>query len=403
MTTDTIKKVLSLMPVQLLLIIVAVLCLGENLPHPIARGLYTVSLLIKDAIMLILPAAIAAFIASTLMQFQKRALMLVVLLIIFEGISNATSVLYAYAAGLGLNHLIPMFETIPNQDFQLVPFFQIWKIQSAWWSSTNGVMFGAILGLTSAFHSFENVTRCITTAQKTVGFIFSQILMRLMPAYVLGFLIFMQHSGLLDSIVETYGMIIGVITLCIAAYLLLIFSIATYFGKQSLSSLFKTILPTGFIAATSMSSMATMPFTIAAAEKNLRTPGFAQMLIPATTNIQQVGDCIANAFLCLVILKNFGHPMPDFTAWLLFMSVFTLARYTTAAVMGGAIYLMIPIYKATLGFTDDMVAIILALNIVLDPIITASNVMANGGLAIIFESLWLRLSRKKNSETTQTN
>ena len=74
--------------------------------------------------------------------------------------------------------------------------------------------------------------------------------------------------------------------------------------------------------------------------------------------------------------------------WSAFTLVFVAMRFATAAALGGAIFLMLPIYQHYLYFTDEMIAIILAFNVILDPIITSSNVMANGGLAKIFENIW---------------
>lgn len=380
------------MPIQLLLVIVGVLFFADYLPHAVARGFYTLSLMIKDMIMTVLPLAVFAFIAATLMHFQKRALLLVLVLLIFEGFSNGASLFYAYGMAHALDMWIPTFHVMPQQDFQLVPFFQIGTPPLKFWSTPFGVMAGMGAGLCAAFFQVPQLTQTILTTRLWVGKFFSKVITRVIPLYVLGFMIFMQHSGLLDHILNSYGLVITLVMGCLIFYLSLILFVATYVGKNSFAILCRHIVPTSIIAASTMSSAATMPFTIAAAERNLRNRNFAQMLIPATTNIQQVGDCIANAFLCLVILKNFGKPFPGFMEWCLFVGVFTMARYATTAILGGAIFMMIPIYKAFLGFNDEMIAIILALNIVLDPLITASNVAANGGLAVIFEALWIRIN-----------
>jgi Na+/H+-dicarboxylate symporter len=120
----------------------------------------------------------------------------------------------------------------------------------------------------------------------------------------------------------------------------------------------------------------------------LEDPTLARAIIPATTNIQQIGDCITNAFLCFLIYKNFYGVAPDISTLLMFSVVFVLARFATAAVLGGAIFIMLPIYQSYLNFNDEMVGIILTLNAILDPIVTSSNVMANGGLARVFEKVW---------------
>ena len=124
-----------------------------------------------------------------------------------------------------------------------------------------------------------------------------------------------------------------------------------------------------------------MPWTIAGAAKNLKNPQFAKAIIPATTNIQQIGDCIINTFLCFLIYRHFFRHSPDSLTWMSFSLIFVLARFATAAILGGAIFIMLPIYEAYLGFNAEMIAIILAFNVVLDPLVTSCNLVANGRFA----------------------
>jgi Na+/H+-dicarboxylate symporter len=142
------------------------------------------------------------------------------------------------------------------------------------------------------------------------------------------------------------------------------------------------------MALTSGCSISTMPWTIEGTSKNLQNPSFAQAVIPATTNIQQIGDCIANTFLCFILYRHFFGEAPDFHTWLSFTVVFVLARFATAAVLGGAIFIMLPIYENYLFFNGEMIAIILAFNVILDPLITSCNVIANGALCRVYERVW---------------
>ena len=106
-------------------------------------------------------------------------------------------------------------------------------------------------------------------------------------------------------------------------------------------------------------------------------------------NIQQIGDCIANTFLCFLIYLHFNGQAPALCIWVPFTIVFILARFATAAVLGGAIFVMLPLYESYLSFTPEMIAIILAFNVILDALITFSNVVPNGALCRIFERSWL--------------
>ena len=156
----------------------------------------------------------------------------------------------------------------------------------------------------------------------------------------------------------------------------------------------KNLGPAGAIAFTSGCSLSTMPWTIEGAGKNLANPDFAEAIIPATTNIQQIGDCITNAFLCFLIYSHFYGHLPDVLTLVNFSIMFVLARFATAAVLGGAIFIMLPIYETYLSFNPEMIAIILGFNVILDPIVTSCNVVANGALCRIFERVWLRLTTR---------
>ncbi|MDP3371315.1 MAG: cation:dicarboxylase symporter family transporter [Candidatus Paracaedibacteraceae bacterium] len=385
-------------PIQLVCIVILVSLFASHLPAAAVQSAYTLSVLIKDLLLIVLPIAVASYIASTLISFRQNALLLIVTLLVFEAFSNATSVMYAYTVGISFEHWIPVFKEGQQNLTSLTPYFTINAIRPSFWSSTNGVIIGTAIGIIGAFCTPGFFSQTVFKTRELMGIVFSRIFMRLIPFYVLGFLLFMHHSGLLNQIVESYTTVILMVTATILAYQLILIAIASEFNKARSLSILNNLSPAVMVAFTSMSSAATMPFTITATEKNLKDPKFASMLIPATTNIQQIGDCIANALLCLVILKNFGKPIPDIWSWLPFLLSFTLVRFTTAAVLGGAIFIMIPLYEYYLGFTPEMVALIIALNVVLDPIITSTNVLGNGILSIIFERVWLFISRSKIDE-----
>ncbi|MFZ4100164.1 MAG: cation:dicarboxylate symporter family transporter, partial [Chlamydiia bacterium] len=170
-------------------------------------------------------------------------------------------------------------------------------------------------------------------------------------------------------------------------YLAILFGMATGFRWRGWSRAVLNCLPSGLMAATTMSSDATLPVTLAGAEKNLHDPEIARLLIPATVNIQMPGDCFINIFLAFSLIPLFGltHPAP--MQLIAFWFSFVLARFAAVGVTGGAIWLMIPLYEQYLGFTPAMTSLMISFNLLLDPIVTSSNVMGNGALAMLFERL----------------
>ncbi len=136
-----------------------------------------------------------------------------------------------------------------------------------------------------------------------------------------------------------------------------------------------------------MSSLATMPVTISAAEKNTGNVNISRVVIPATVNVHMVGVSIAIPLMAFSILLNFGYPLPNFYDYCLFALYFVITQFTVAAIPGGGILVMIPILESQLGFTPEMSALITILYILFDPAITITNVLGNSAL-VIMVSKW---------------
>jgi Na+/H+-dicarboxylate symporter len=198
----------------------------------------------------------------------------------------------------------------------------------------------------------------------------------------------MYKTELLNQMLAGYADLFVWLPLFLILYISWLFLVGSGFSRQTCLKSMQNLLPAAGVAFSSGCSLSTMPWTIEGTSKNLDNPDLAKAVIPATTNIQQTGDCIAQAFLCFLLYLHFHGVPPTVAVWLPFSVVFVLARFATAAVLGGAIFIMLPIYEHYLGFTPEMIAIVLALNAILDPLITCSNVVANGALCRIFERVW---------------
>ena len=376
--------------VQVLLAITLYLLLAHALPNDAHRALYSVSVSIKEVLLWILPFTVGAFIANTICSFERRAPVFIIVLLVFEALSNFASVWYSYGCGHIVQCILPTISMEPSDH----PFTALWGFPFArpfWWSSEKGVLAGLIIGCIGALGNFSGWRKRIETAKTVAQWTLTRVFSPLIPVFVLGFVARMYQTRVLHDVIGHYGLLV----VCLAFFLLCYYALLLLLGngwsirKAYAASL--NLWPAGGIAFTSGCSLSTMPWTIEGTSKNLSQPELARAVIPATTNIQQIGDCITNCFLCFLIYQQFFGRSPDFFVWLSFSAAFVLARYYTAAVIGGAIFIMLPIYESYLGFTSEMIAIILAFNVVLDPIVTSMNVLCNGALCRVFELVWARV------------
>lgn len=377
--------------VQTILVLILYSIFAQSLPIIVHQSFYTISVCIKDILIWMMPITVCILIASTIDKFENKAPLFILVLMTFEAISNFLSVTYAFAAGSLISNSIPNFEIISlSTDFN--PLWRIPFTRPSWWGADKGSIAGLIIGCLSAFSYSIYLKNKLGTARDLIEFMLTKVFARLIPLFVLGFIAQIYQTGMLSHMIMNYSVLILYLIIFLGFYVIMIFAIGAGFNFQTMISHIKNLTPAWLMAITSSCSLSTMPWTIEGTAKNLQRPALAQAIIPATTNIQQIGDCITNALLCFLIYKQFFGYTPDGLTWLAFSLVFVAARFATAAVMGGAIFLMLPIYQTYLDFNDEMIAIILALNVILDPIVTSTNVIANGGMAKIFETLWRKIS-----------
>ncbi len=373
--------------IQTLLILIVYLSIASFLPLVVNQFFYTISLLIKDILIWIMPLTVGFFIASAVTSFERRAPLFILTLVLFEAFSNLSCVWYAYGtASIAADYLPAADPVVFKSDFSA-----LWKLsfeRPSWWSAEKGSIVGLLLGCVAAFNQKTLLQRVIVQGKKVVEWLLTNIFSRLIPFFILGFTAHMYQTKMLSHAIEHYSLVILWLTPCLFIYIIFLFALGAGLSFQRIVLNIKNLLPACGIAVLSGCSLSTMPWTIKGTEKNLQTPSLATAVIPATTNIQMVGDCMTHAFLCFVIYRYFYGQNPDIAMWANFSIVFVLARFATAAVLGGAIFIMLPIYESYLNFNAEMIAIILALNIILDPLITVCNVIANGALCRVFEKAW---------------
>lgn len=381
---------------QVLLFVSTYLLLASHLPMQGHQALYTISVFIKDLLLLILPVTVGLFIAHTVSSFQQKAPLFIVSIIFFEALSNLSSVWYSFLCGhAAVGALPPISLAQVNADFSVL--WQLPLKRAAWWSADKGVMAGLAIGCLGAVFRNDRLLHAICRGKERSEWILTHLFSRLIPLFVLGFVARMYQTHLLDQVFAHYTLLIVWLVGCLAAYITLLFFAGNGWSTVRSLRAMKNLTPAGAIAFSSGCSLSTMPWTIEGTGKNLRTPSFASAVIPATTNIQQIGDCITNTFLCFLIYTQFFGASPSFSIWLPFSIVFVLARFATAAVIGGAIFIMLPIYEAYLSFTPEMIALMVAFNVILDPLVTSTNVIANGALCQIFEKAWSFVLRSRPS------
>ena len=383
-----ITTLLQQRTIQVIIAVSTYLVLAKYLSLEIHQGLYAISLSIKDVLKIIMPITVAFFVAYTVSQFEKKAPLFILALIIFETLSNGSAAWYGYFAGLSVVDYLPQLSV---KIFE-ANFMPLWKLDIKipdWWSPDKGTLFGFGLGMLSVINYTSKLREYIDYGRSIMEFLLTRIFAPIVPIFIVGFTAHMYQTQLLYEMFKHYTVVVVLFVIILVVYILMLITIGAGPHLGRMMKHLKNLMPAGVTALISSCSFSTLPLTISGTEKNLDNPELAKGVIPATTNIQLIGDIVMNTFLCFIIYKNFYEMNPPFLDWCKFSVIFVIFRFATSCVLGGVFFLMIPIYEQYLNFTPEMIALLWAFNIILDPIITFGNVMGNGALCRIFEKFWV--------------
>ena len=333
---------------------------------------------------------------KTVARLSSDATKLIFLILASVCVSNFISTMVSYQIGSGIYHL-DLSLAVPQDSGGLT---SAWSLSLPKLVSNDVAMFsGLILGVLLSFALPAFASRASTFFDKTVAVAF-RILTYIVPVFVAGFVIKLNHDKVIHTIARDYACIFVIVALSLIVYVAVIYLLSTNFRIASFFQSIKNMVPAAIAGFSSMSSAAAMPLTIIGLEKNSQNPPLARLTIPTTVNIHLIGDCFAIPIFAFAIMKNYGVPEPLFYTYLIFALYFVIAKFSVAAIPGGGIIVMLPILESQLGFTAEMGSLITALYILFDPVITCANVLGNGGFGMVIDRINTKVQRFRAADRT---
>ncbi len=333
--------------------------------------LYSVSLSIKNILIFCLPFIIFFLVFSSISKLGAKAFRYIAIIIPLICCSNFFNTLLSYLFSVNLlNFDLNILKS--NAGPTLNPYFvlELKNIVSNDFSLLFGVLSGLISGIlvpdlaSKISKHFDRFTK-----------IFFKFLIPVMPFFVMGTVLKLEHDGILQSIFKQYLPVLILFLITAYGTVFIELLLISKFNFSKLIFYLKNISPSAITAFGSMSSAAALPLSIKAAEKNLKDKNNAGIIVPATVNIHLVGDCFFIPMIAIAAMRSFGLMEPTFDQYIIFALHFVLAKFAVAAIPGGGVLVMLPVMQNYLGLSSDMLALVTALYILFDPLITMCNVL----------------------------
>lgn len=375
------------LPIQLLLVLGFVILFSNFIPLHTVQLLYAISLSFKECLGSLLPFIVFSFVAAGVLSFKKNAPAVIGILLSCVLISNATISLFSY---ITCTSILPSLtnNVVIQQITNNVTVHPLWSFNlPRYIKSEHAMLLAIIVGLLLSFINLPQVEMSILRLKKTIEWIVNKLFIPILPIYVLGFLLEIQHKGVFLQLFESYGKTFAFIFTMHLLVMFLIYFLASWFNLPKAIGYIKNSIPSYLTAFGTMSSTAAIPVTIKSAEKNTGNTPLAQVATPILANVHLLGDAISTPVLAITTLYLFTGTFPSLITFCTFIVYFCLTMLAVSGVPGGGIIVMIPILKSILGFNDAMVSIIATLYLLQDAFGTAANVMGDGALMIIINKL----------------
>jgi Na+/H+-dicarboxylate symporter len=377
------------LPVFIITLLVVVGSCGSYFPIALKMQLLAISLFLKTFIILTLPFLIFSFVLSGLLNLKGASLKIILILIPLVCLSNFSGFWISYIC------TAPVLKT---GIVVISPLTVLEPLQPAWTldiispiKNDVALVAGVLAGL------FGNVSKSMwldqigTKLSIIANLILKKLICPMLPLFVLGFIIKMQHEGILWLMIKEYSILLCLVGILAYGYMFMVmFLISSQNIKLALCR-FKNLLPGVLIGLFSMSSAAAIPVTITGSEKNLENQNLARFVVPATANMHLLGDCFALPIIGLALLVSFGYDIPSVWQYLMFSLYGVLAKFAAAGIPGGSAIVFLPIFESIFGFSPTMLTAVTAIYVLFDPVATSSNVFGHGMFALLFEKVYNRV------------
>lgn len=383
------------LPIVILGIVIGIFFFGQNIPVEVVSFFYTISTVVKDIISIFIPVVVFTFIAYLLADLQDGTIFFVFRLFGSIVLSNILVTIYSY----GTFELFHSFLDVGKSDLciekltsKIEPLFKIPFSSPV--KSSHALLAGVIFGIIFAMRPNQRVFLILEKVRNRCLVVLKKWLVSLIPIMILGYLMKMQKDDILEALILAYGKIFAFILLAMFVYVYGMYVVAARFRFGAALKKMQSFFASAMTAFSTMSSIVAYPITVENALRYSRNPKLTQGILSSATNIHLMGVGISIPILSMTVLSNFGCSMPDAVTFLKFAFFLVLAKFSVAAVPGGSMMVVLPVLQEHLGFSPEMLALILSLYMLFDPFSAATNVLGNGAFSIFMTRI---LDKKKNN------
>ncbi len=396
-------KKLGLIP-RLIIAIALGIIIGAYLPvarKEITTILVTISGLFGKFLSFIIPLMIIAFVTKGIADLSEGAgkLLLASVIIAYLSTLIAGTLSYTMARNLFGNFVTPeLAEKIQAATSEsLTPLFEIplGPIIDVTAALVLAFMMGLSVSILRQKGSGDGFYKLINEFNEIIVMILSNVIIPLLPLFILGNFANMAYSGSVFAILNIFWKIFICIIILHILYISLMFICAgAYTGRNPFSSLKKAV-PAYLTAVGTQSSAATIPVNVECNRKIGVTKQIRDFVIPLCATVHLPGSMITLTSCVYTLLTMYDMPH-SYGLIVKFIAILGVAMVAAPGAPGGAVMSALP-FLPVVGIASDspMATILISLYLTQDSFGTAANVTGDNAVSMAVEKIYYKHIVKK--------
>ncbi len=374
------------------------ICVGVYLPQSVSVFFIEISNFLQNLIGFLVPLIVIGFVVSGISTLKNSSGKL---LSVALGLSYVFMIIGAICSYFVSKNVLPVLlgiQSIDNGDFEF-KFSSNFSINiPPLMDVTTAIILAFIIGVGISKIRGNCLRNFFDEFHDIVDLTVQKIMIPVIPFYIMGVFAKISSRGKIINILFNFSKLVAVIICMHIAILLFQYIVASIISKKNVFKLLKNIIPAYVMSLATQSSVAVIPFSIDCAENNGVSKKIANFILPLCSTIHLTGSAIsitANV-LAVAMLNNedisFGEILP-------FILILGIIMVAAPGVPCGTIFAIIPVLKSSLGFTEGMIGMIVALHVAQDGFGTACNVTGDGSIAVIIEQINSKYFEKSAQNT----
>lgn len=389
------KKIKLSLFVKVLIAIALGSLLGLVAPDLLVRLFKTFNVLFAQILKFIVPLLVLGLVTPAIYGLGKGAGKMLLVVVGVAYVSTVLAGLFAYgSASAFLPNILQVgdlgtdaaaaktFE--PYIDLKIKPLCDI----------LTALCISFMVGVCCIYIKGDTLRRWFDEFGEVVKLTIEKAIIPLMPFYIFTMMCEMSAAGKLAIVVGSGARVIVTGVVLSIIYLVIQYCIAgAIAGKNPFKCLYN-MLPAYLTGFSICSSSAVIPVTQKCTLKNGVSEEVTNFVVPLCSNVHMCGSVIKLATTAVAVAYMMGTPIP-LPVFLQFIFMLAVATVASPGVMSGVLMASVGFLESILGFTPEMIALLMAIYLALDGYGPACNVTGDGAIALGVD----RFFRKKESET----